>query len=488
MIIVMMDFSDRTAVITRKNGGLCTVFVGGTVPFPHKLFLAIDKFTSEFQDGYEHTDKYLNNEWDGMIHLFRRSQYSRHECYFPVGLTNRISDFLRLIDYSVVLVGFTKDQYNIDRKQVDFTIGGNIELRSYQINALEKINNCGGSGIVSLPAGSGKTIVAMEYIRRKGERTCVFVHRQELLYQWQRVLEERFKNAKITLVGAGHDDWTGDIVVAMVQMVSYHIKKYVSQGITKQFPLLVFDECHIMPAKTCYNISMKFSSIWRMGLSATPSRKSGDNIKLIGSVGDIVSNTTIEELVDQGWLARPEFIFLKPEHLPFRLRGNRYVTAYADGIVANEERNNMIATEANRLYLDGKQIYIHVNQIKHGKIILSDIIDRDVPDTDVRFITGISKNRKEEIDRFASGETRIMISTLLKEGVDIPAIDAIIYAAGGKSSISVIQTIGRAMRQTPSGSKTATIIDFIDWGSRYLTEHAIQRREIYREYYGELCP
>lgn len=78
----------------------------------------------------------------------------------------------------------------------------------------------------------------------------------------------------------------------------------------------------------------------------------------------------------------------------------------------------------------------------------------------------------------------VLVSTLIKEGVDLPVMNAIVLAGGGKSGIRVIQTIGRALRPKP-GTNEALIIDIRDKGG-YLTKHFERRQEVIRDCYGVL--
>ena len=76
-----------------------------------------------------------------------------------------------------------------------------------------------------------------------------------------------------------------------------------------------------------------------------------------------------------------------------------------------------------------------------------------------------------------------LISTLLGEGVDIPAMSAIIMAGGLKTPVGVIQKVGRALRKSP-GKEEAVVVDFRDKGA-FLARHFQERMDVYREAYGE---
>jgi superfamily II DNA or RNA helicase len=99
-------------------------------------------------------------------------------------------------------------------------------------------------------------------------------------------------------------------------------------------------------------------------------------------------------------------------------------------------------------------------------------------------VSSTTKTRREDIQDFKDGKYPVLVSTLLKEGVDVPSMDAIIFAAGYKSSVLVIQTIGRALRAA-KGKKDSTIVDFFDHGHRFLEQHSQMRMNTYAETYGK---
>ena len=69
------------------------------------------------------------------------------------------------------------------------------------------------------------------------------------------------------------------------------------------------------------------------------------------------------------------------------------------------------------------------------------------------------------------------------EGTDMPYIDVVILASGGKSSIRLLQRIGRGLR-TPEGKDSLLVIDFQDWFNPILLRHSLARQKTFREYYN----
>ena len=96
--------------------------------------------------------------------------------------------------------------------------------------------------------------------------------------------------------------------------------------------------------------------------------------------------------------------------------------------------------------------------------------------------TDKSDIRLDVLQRFREGELKILLSTLIKEGVDLPEMDAIILANAGKGGVGgrkTVQTIGRCLRLTEK-KNTAIIIDFFDDDGGVLAKHSEERMKVYK--------
>jgi len=439
-------------------------YVNGKLP--KEVVSTIDIATSDFPVGYDRTDKFQRGEWDGKFHLFNKSSSGYY--YFPCGMIDDVTQILDSYDIEYVVKSDTYEYTSLNLKW-----NSNINLYPYQVDCLLSLMR-NGSGVLSLPTGSGKTIVALNYAYARNSPFIVLVHRQELLDQWDYEIK-RLLNIEPTLVGEGEGYPGSNCCVAMVQTLWQYVKSGKLKKISK-FPLLILDEVHTIPSKTAYNVAMRCDSFWRVGLTATPNREDNLELKIFGATGRIVKELSVPDLIDQNYLAEPKFVIIRPTSGSFK-SGDNFSQVYKKGIIINEDRNQTIVKYANKLINMGKLVYIHVIQISHGKNIASRI-------PNARFVSSTTKTRREDIQDFKDGKYPVLVSTLLKEGVDVPSMDAIIFAAGYKSSVLVIQTIGRALRAA-KGKKDSTIVDFFDHGHRFLEQHSQMRMNTYAETYGK---
>jgi superfamily II DNA or RNA helicase len=142
-------------------------------------------------------------------------------------------------------------------------------------------------------------------------------------------------------------------------------------------------------------------------------------------------------------------------------------------------RNSRIASVAVDLASSGLSSLIIVKEIQHGDNI-TDMIR--MKGHKCSFVQGNTSGEirdavKEQLEQ--KGIKIVVCTAVWKEGVNIPSLNCVINAAGGKSEISTLQAIGRGLRSVP-GKKEIVIYDFLD-PYKYLAQHAIQRIAIYVE-------
>ena len=427
----------------------------------HKLYRAIDEELSYYQQGYEFSQDYQAGRWDGKIHLLRQTRSG--DFYFPAGLLDRVLRVLEAFGVRYKII----DTVDTDYTRLGLTWNG-YELRPYQQRAVEQALQA-GKGVIALPTGAGKTLIGLRLIYSYDCSTLICVHSKELLWQWHRKIREVL-SYDAGLVGDGFKTFK-PITVAMMQTLT-KIQQLPA------FTLLIIDECHHAPCETLYRIAMRVNAPYRFGLSATPRREDGSDMKIWAATGEICAQITPEQLISMGYLARPEFWIVDVPAVPLSAKARRnWQAAYSGGIVRNEQRNKAIRAVVERLVSEGRQVYVHVERIAHGEL-LSKLLN-------CPFLSGKDNTarRQKVLKDFEAGRVRVLVSTLLGEGVDIPSIDAIVMAHGMKTTIGTIQKVGRALR-VRSDKESAVIVDFADKG-KYLAEWFESRIRAYREFYGK---
>lgn len=448
---------------------------------------ALEDATSFWVMGAEFSKKFQDGIWDGQRKLLRK----RGGLAFPTGLLPRI----------VKLLTTAGLDYTVEDLRTRFTTGEPIQtqgppLRDYQKEVLTVVASK-ERGILQLATGAGKTMIAAHLIAARGLNTLFFVHTKDLLYQTIEVFKS-ILNVPIGQIGDGtvHVE---KITVATIQTAARALDVKIKKEPGDDVPIwsddaaerlsisdwevvqralwdcavVIFDECHHLPADSFYEIAMKLKdAFYRYGLSATPWRSDRSDLMIEAALGPKLCVVSSTELIRRGYLVPPKITMYEVYPTSAKLVRN-YTRVYQSEVVENQDRNKLIAEVAEHSAQRGKSVLILVNQVKHGKN-LEAMIEGAV------FIHGrdSSEVRNEAIEQLRQKKNQILIATTLAdEGLDLPSLDVLILAGAGKSETRALQRVGRVLRPYPN-KKTATIVDFWDQ-SLYLEAHSRQRYEIY---------
>jgi len=458
-----------------------TIVAGTDLPYhflygalPNYALVAIDQELSYKPSGYDRTDSYLKGEWDGRVQLFKQSK-SGKSWYFPSGLLSKATGVLDVFGVPYTVQTVPDQEYDPQ----GFEWVSPLSLRNYQEVAVNVIYKAKG-GVISLPTGGGKTLVALRLIQMFDRPTIILVHTKELLYQWKDEIKKHI-GVDAGLVGDGNREWKV-VTVAMLQTLGAMIRKGDLQRL--EYGMLLIDETHRISADVAYNIAMRCTARIRVGVSATPRRTDNRDLKIFAATGPLACNLTPCDLIKAGYLARPKLTMISVGGSPMYFSQD-WQKEYVAHIVTNDERNQRIVDETVRLVREEKQTYIHVERVAHMELLYN-LIVKEVAPAKVARIWGKTKtgDRQKMLKRFESGSLNVLIGTILKEGVNLPAMDAVVLAGGLSSPVALVQKVGRALRRNERFDY-AEIIDFVDNCGRFCKKHSELRYQAFMEYYGD---
>jgi len=385
---------------------------------------------------------------------------------FPIGLLDDVIQMLEIYEIKYTI----KDTRRYPTYQ-RVELSSDIVLREYQKEAVS-FALMNQRGVISLPTGSGKTIIALEIAKRLQLPMIFFVNRKELLYQTVGFIKSVF-GEDAGMIGDGKMDLK-PLTVAMIQTATG-----LPASLFIEFGLCFFDEVHHVPANTVYNVASKIECPYVFGLSATPFREDGRDLQIGAAIGPIIYKETLSSLIHKGFLAKPHICAIPVSPITFG-RKDKYADVYRRAVMFNKERNEKIAAIAVDASVQGST-YIHVRRIDHGKILAKMIksITRYESGKRVEFLCGKdkTKTRAEVLKKFKSGNLPILISTLLGEGFDCPDMVNMILATPIKSRSATQQAFGRLLRI--SECNFVTYYDCFD-NCKYLRDHWLARVKFYR--------
>jgi superfamily II DNA or RNA helicase len=157
-----------------------------------------------------------------------------------------------------------------DGASIDLPFTGQIRpIQQLAIDAFMK-SKC---GLLQLPCGFGKTILALYLISLLGKKTLVIVHKEFLMDQWIERMQEFLPSARIGRIqGSIVDVANKDIVLGMLQSLS---TKIYPREVFEDFGFTIIDETHHMGAEVFSNALFQIVTPYMLGLSATMERKDG---------------------------------------------------------------------------------------------------------------------------------------------------------------------------------------------------------------------
>ncbi len=408
--------------------------------------------------GYQFTPKYKKGMWDGYISLMQSMTK------FPTGLLHLVAK--RLMAEGFKLSYKIESQYlTYDKAIIQKDMLNGIELRDNQIDAIKTLLEK-RRGIAKMATNAGKTEVMAGIIKALGvPKTMVIVNSKDLLYQTATRFQTRL-GIEIGMIGDGL--WEPKTVtVAMVQTLYSRLKEpWLGNTV------VMLDECHHTSSDRTLDVVNKISGGYRFGFSGTPIKYDLlSDMKLVSVTGRILVDVTNNELIEKGYSAKPIVHIRTITNDADDLYEAKYQVAYKEMIVDNSYRNTCIADIAK----ESKGIVlVLVNQVHQGNKLL-DLIQ------DAVFVNGSddTRYRKDILEIMRVAKHGIFIaSPIFDEGVDVPSIDTVILAGGGKSHIKLLQRIGRGLRKKENGN-VLHIYDFIDDTNKYLLSHSEARIDVY---------
>jgi superfamily II DNA or RNA helicase len=341
----------------------------------------------------------------------------------------------------------------------EFTFKGS--LRDYQQNIITeiipKIKELGG-GLLSIPTGRGKTILAVKLACELKLKTLFVVHKTFFLEQTKEKFE-LFSNAKIGILQQNQIDIENkDVVIGMLQSIC---SRDYGEEIMGQFDLVIFDECHHMSSREFSKALTKIRPVYTVGLSATPKRSDGLEKVFHWYAGPML----YQETAAMKHVVHVKTVNFDIKHSKFRNIVNKKGQVLLPIIVTNlteiKERNDLIIKEILDLKLgEPERKFLILSGRREHLSLLSKMIIEKCPglEDEVGFyVGGMKKDQLKE----ASDKSLIFATfEMASEGLDILALDTL-FMLSPKGNVN--QSVGRILRkQFDEYEYPPLIVDFVD--------------------------
>jgi superfamily II DNA or RNA helicase len=347
------------------------------------------------------------------------------------------------------------------------------ELRPYQRACLHAIWRAYRAGmrrqLVSLPTGTGKTVIFAQFPRffAMRRRMLVLAHREELLEQ----AADKIRRANPALAvdieqAERHARHESQVVVASVATIGRAGAARLAALDPAAFRLVVIDEAHHATASS-YRRVLEHLGVFApgsptlvVGFTATPRR--GDGAGLDAVFEEIVFSRTLPEMVAAGFLA-PVAGFRVETNVDLsrvRTRAGDFVPAQLSRAVNVEARNELVV-RVQRDLLAGRPTLCFCVDVAHAHALAEAFVRVGVP---AAAVTGEMEPavRRQRLAAFAAGELAVLTNCMvLTEGWDESRVAGVILARPTRSTLLYTQMIGRGTRLHP-GKADVRVVDIVD--------------------------
>lgn len=351
------------------------------------------------------------------------------------------------------------------------------ELRDYQTQAADSFW-AGGSGVVVLPCGAGKTLVGAAAMAKAQSTTLILVTNTVAGRQWR---DELLRRTSLTEQEIG--EYSGEkkeikpVTIATYQVVTRKTKgEYRALELfdSRDWGLIIYDEVHLLPAPV-FRLTSDLQSRRRLGLTATLVREDGCEGDVFSLIGPKRYDAPWKELESAGYIATADCVEVRVDMTP----DERMIYATAE----TRERYRLAASASAKLACVDKLLEQHKGQ---QALIIGAYVDQleEIGEhTGAPVIDGrTSTTRREKLfSQFRAGELNtLVVSKVANFSIDLPEAALAIQVSGSFGSRQEeAQRLGRLLRPKADGREAAfyTLVtrDSID------AEYALHRQRFLAE-------
>jgi DNA excision repair protein ERCC-3 len=350
-------------------------------------------------------------------------------------------------------------------------------LRSYQQEAVDGFW-AGGSGVIVLPCGAGKTLVGAAAMATAKATTLILVTNTVAGRQWKRELV-----ARTSLTEDEIGEYSGERKeIRPVTIATYQVLTSRRGGAfthldlfgARDWGLVIYDEVHLLPAPI-FRFTADLQARRRLGLTATLVREDGREGDVFSLIGPKRYDAPWKDIEAQGWIAPAECVEVR-----VTLTDAERMT-YA--VTEAEERYRVAATARTKLPVVRALVDKHPNE---SVLVIGGYIDQlhqlgEYLDAPVLQGSTTNKERERLFDAFRSGELKtLVISKVGNFSIDLPEAAVAIQVSGTFGSRQEeAQRLGRVLRPKADGRQahfyTVVSRDTID------TDYAAHRQRFLAE-------
>lgn len=328
---------------------------------------------------------------------------------------------------------------------------GAFALRDYQRSAVDSFyregSMQGGSGVLVLPCGAGKTVIGIAAMGKLSCATLILTTNSTSVKQWKREILDKTDLTE-DMVG----EYTGlhkevrPVTIATYQILTYRKSKnepflHMDLFNKRDWGLIVYDEVHLLPAPV-FRVTADIQATRRLGLTATLVREDGREEDVFSLVGPKRYEMPWKALESQGWIASVECVELRVPMAPAQMEAYRSASERERMRIASHNPAKLEAVDALLRKHEGEQIIIIGQYLEQLHLLARR--------TGAPMISGeMPHDKREALYRsFRIGDIPVLIvSKVANFAVDLPDAAVAIQVSGSFGSRQEeAQRLGRILR------------------------------------------
>lgn len=329
--------------------------------------------------------------------------------------------------------------------------GGHWQLRDYQQLAADSFW-AGGSGVVVLPCGAGKTMVGAAAMAKAKATTLILVTNTVAGRQWRRELL-----ARTSLTEDEIGEYSGErkeirpVTIATYQVITRRTKgeyKHLELFDSRDWGLVIYDEVHLLPAPV-FRMTADLQSRRRLGLTATLVREDGREGDVFSLIGPKRYDAPWKDIEAQGWIAPAECVEVRVTLTD----AERMAYATAEP----EERYKLCSTARTKVAVVESILDRHPDSQKLVIGAYLEQLEELGAALEAPVIQGSTKTKEREalFDAFRRGEIPVLVvSKVANFSIDLPEASVAVQVSGTFGSRQEeAQRLGRLLRPKQDGGQ-----------------------------------
>ncbi|MBE6127068.1 MAG: DUF3427 domain-containing protein [Erysipelotrichaceae bacterium] len=351
-----------------------------------------------------------------------------------------------------------------DMDLITLDTGGSIRPNSMQAKALKELaryRNLGlDKSLVVASTGSGKTYLSAFDARNFGAKKLLYVvHRDSILLASMKTFATVFGSTRTYgLYNGDNAELDRDFIFASNVMLAKHLSEFDPY----QFDYIIIDEVHHAAASTYRKIMAHFKPAFMLGLTATPERMDDESVyELFGN--NVPFDLRLREALENHLVCPFKYYGIRDTLVDYAQNNSKSAVINLISQIASDTHCEFVREKIEEYRPSGKlKAIAFCRNVDHARMMAEQMAKQGYNTT---YLTGNNSTGERE-KAFADLQSEsepleiIFAIDILNEGIDIPAVNMVLFLRPTESSIVFLQQLGRGLRLYED-KPFLTVLDFI---------------------------